>query len=189
MKKLILFLIFTAFSLLGIAQVPTPNPVAGITTSVCLGTVKVYGDQPIDPVANYTFSVNNGETINLITSGDQAEITWDIVGTYNVTITKTVAGCVSTATTTVIVTNNPTGTINPLTFCENDSSQPLTGTNLGNNVTFTGIGVSGTNFDPTGLAPGTYTVTATGTDANGCTVTSTEIMTINPLPTIIFNSN
>lgn len=188
MKKLI----FLAFMLLGIvanAQVPTPISVAGATTNLCLNTVKVYGDQPIDPAATYTFTVTNGETINLITSGDQAEITWDIVGTFVLTITKTLNGCVTTAITTVNVTNTPTGTIDPLTLCEGSTSQPLTGVNLGTGVIFAGNGVNGTDFDPAGLAPGTYNVTATGTDANGCTIASTGTMTITPLPTIIFNSN
>lgn len=189
MKKLILFTILLLLGVVANAQVPTPNSVAGITTDVCLGTIKVYGDQPIDPAATYSFTVDNGETINLISGGDQAEITWDIVGTYVVTITKTLNGCVTTATTTVNVTNTPTGTIDNQTICEGSSPTPLTGVNLGTGVVFSGTGVVGNTFDPAGLGAGNYVITSFGTDANGCQVVSTGTITITPLPTIIFNSN
>jgi hypothetical protein len=189
MKKLIILTMFILLSVVGYSQVPTPNSVAGITTNVCLNTVKVYGDSPIDPAATYSFTVNNGETINLITSGDQAEITWDIVGTYTVTITKTLNGCVTTATTTVNVTNTPSGVLDPITVCEGGSPVPFTGSGLGTGVVYSGVGVSGSTFDPTGLGATTYTITAIGTDANGCQVVSTGVMTVTPLPTIIFNSN
>jgi hypothetical protein len=154
-----------------------------------LNTVKVYGDDPIDPNAIYTFSVNNGESITLITGGDQAQITWDIVGTFTLTITKILNGCTTSATTTVIVTTSPSGTVDPQSVCEGGSPITLTGTNLGNSVTWSGTGVVGNTFDPAGLSAGTYTVTTTGTDANGCTIVSTGTITVTPLPTIIFNSN
>lgn len=189
MKKFILLTLFTLFCLVGYSQVPTPISVGNLTTDVCLGTVKVYGDQPIDPAATYVFAVTGGETINLITSGDQAEITWDIPGTYTLTLTKTLNNCVTTMSTTINVTNSATGTINPQTLCEGAGAVPLTGVNLGNGVVFSGVGVVGTSFNSIGLAPGNYVVTATGTDANGCPVNSTGTITITPLPTIILNSN
>jgi hypothetical protein len=189
MKKLIFLTLFILLSVVGYSQVPTPISVGNLTTNVCLGTVKVYGDQPIDPAANYTFSVTGGETINLITSGDQAEITWDIAGTYVVTLTKTLNGCITTMSTTVNVTNSSSGTITPQTVCEGSGLTPLAGVNLGTGVTYSGVGVSGTDFDAIGLAPGTYNITSTGTDAQGCPVNSTGTITITPLPTIILNSN
>lgn len=182
-------MMFTLLSIVGYSQVPTPISVGNLTTNVCLGTVKVYGDQPIDPAATYVFSVTGGETINLITSGDQAEITWDITGTFVVTLTKTLNGCVTTMSTTINVTNNSSGTIDNQTVCEGSGVIPLTGVNLGTGVVFSGTGVVGTTFNPVGLAPGTYNITSTGTDAQGCIVNSTGIITITPLPTIILNSN
>lgn len=180
---------FTLLSLVGYSQVPTPISVGNLTTNVCLGTVKVYGDQPIDPAATYVFTVDNSETINLITAGDQAQIAWDIPGTFIVTLTKTLNGCVTIMSTTINVTNSSTGTIDPQALCQGSGTIALTGVSLGTGVTFSGNGVSGSNFDPSGLAPGAYIVTATGTDAQGCPVNSTGIITITPLPTIILNSN
>jgi len=189
MKKLIFLMSFTLLSLVGYSQVPTPISVGNLTTNVCLGTLKVYGDQPIDPAATYVFTVDNSETINLITSGDQAEIAWDIPGTFIVTLTKTLNGCVTVMTTTINVTNSATGTINPQALCEGSGATPLTGVNLGTGIVYSGTGVTGTNFNPSGLAPGAYIITATGTDASGCPVNSTGTITITPLPTIILNSN
>lgn len=189
MKKLIFLTLFILLSVVGYSQVPTPISVGNLTTNVCLGTVKVYGDQPIDPAATYNFVVTNGETINLITSGDQAEITWDIPGIFVVTLTKTINNCTTTMSTTINVTNSSTGTITPQSVCEGSGAFALTGVNLGNGVVFSGNGVVGSTFDPAGLASGNYNITATGTDANGCPVNSTGIITINPIPTIILNSN
>jgi|GEM_PF-1704026 len=47
--------------------------------------------------------------------------------------------------------------------------------------TYAGTGVTGTDFDP---AAGTQTITYTYTDANGCTSTHEQVLTVNALPDV-----
>jgi hypothetical protein len=93
------------------------------------------------------------------------------------------AGCQFTTTAQITVQNIVQATVNPIVVCEGGLVQNITGQNLGINPVFSGTGVSGTTFNPAGLAPGTYTITVTSQTANGCPVTGTGTVTVEPLPT------
>ncbi len=79
-------------------------------------------------------------------------------------------GCDSTVTTTVTVNANPTPSIEttslPDSLCINDDPITLTATPVGGS--FTGSGVAGNTFVPSGVAVGTHTITYSYTDGNGC---------------------
>ncbi len=97
-------------------------------------------------------------------------------GTYTVTVT--LSGCAATATQSVTVNSNPIPAINasgPTTFCQ------------GGSVTLTASG--GSTYQWTGnintasinaTTSGNYTVTVTNT--SGCTASSSQSVTVNPLP-------
>ncbi|MFM7078641.1 MAG: T9SS type A sorting domain-containing protein [Bacteroidota bacterium] len=71
----------------------------------------------------------------------------------------------------------------PGQVCEGFSSFGLTAAPLGG--TFSGPGVSGTNFDPQAAGVGTFNLTYTYTDANtGCSASAVSSVTVNPLPTV-----
>jgi hypothetical protein len=72
--------------------------------------------------------------------------------------------------------------------CEGGSPIPLTGASPPGGI-WSGSGVSGSNFDPTGLLPGPYTVTYTYTNAKGCSSSDNKTVTINAKPTATTSSN
>jgi hypothetical protein len=86
----------------------------------------------------------------------------------------------STAYATLHLNSLPTVTADNKQVCYGNNCVELTGTPAGG--TWSGTGVSGTQFCANGLAVGNYTVTYTVTD--GCTNTATATVTINALPTI-----
>jgi SprB repeat len=76
----------------------------------------------------------------------------------NVTFTGTLAQQCVTATTYALTGGMPTG------------------------GTYSGTGVTGSNFDASVAGPGTHTITYTYIDANGCTNTATNTIKVNALP-------
>jgi subtilisin-like proprotein convertase family protein len=101
--------------------------------------------------------------------------------TYTVTAT-TAAGCTSSATTTVTVNPLPVITIGsiPDTVCISDQLIPLPASPVGGS--WSGVGVSGTNFVPPATAVGTYILTYTYTSTAGCTVTATKKISVKDCP-------
>ena len=64
--------------------------------------------------------------------------------------------------------------------CPAGGNVQLSGTPTGG--TFSGIGVSGNQFNPAGFAPGIYTVTYTATDAIGCVTSADLDITVEVAP-------
>jgi hypothetical protein len=182
MKKLFILVLLTLFSLVISAQVPTPIPANN--TSYCLNEVQVYGDQVIDPLATYSFSITPAFPFTSISSGDQIEVTWTTPGSYTVEITKTIGLCssVGQAIVTVYPLTIPIVTIDAL--CQGTGTINLTANPLGSNPVFGGIGVAGNTFNATGLAQGVYPITFTSIDINGCPMTGNGSITVTPPPPI-----
>ncbi|MCJ7516270.1 MAG: hypothetical protein MUO89_09995, partial [Dehalococcoidia bacterium] len=65
--------------------------------------------------------------------------------------------------------------------CQNAGLIALTGESPAGGD-WNGPGVSGSQFDPTGLPPGAYSVMYTYTDPDGCSNSDNKTVTINPLP-------
>lgn len=190
MKKILFTLLTLCLTANLFAQVPTPNIANG--AQYCVGTTKVYGDNPLDPLNTYTFNITgtSAQAYITISSGDQIQVTWATAGSYTITINETDPnGCTVTYAANITVNPVLTATIDPITVCEDGSTQPITGTNLGVNPVYSGTGVVSTVFDPTGLSANSYTITVTSTDANGCPITGTGTATVNPTPTGTINSN
>jgi hypothetical protein len=84
---------------------------------------------------------------------------------------------------TAVVLALPTanaGTYNPA--CVGDGPIALSGTPAGG--VWSGTGVNGTSFDPTGLGPGNYTVTYAYTNSAGCTGTATAVIQLAAAPNV-----
>lgn len=116
---------------------------------------------------------NPGAAYNWSTTETTQTITVTSSATINVTVTEN--GC--TGTDGIVVTINPLPTVSLSlgqdTVCQELGSVTLSGgTPAGG--TYSGPGVSGTNFDPTVAGLGTHTITYTFTDANGCTNSNTD---------------
>ena len=104
-----------------------------------------------------------------------------VVATIRVTPSFTNGGTTCTGTpTTFTITVNPlpvvsAGTL-PARICLSDTLVPLNGTPVGGS--WSGIGTSGMNFVPTATATGTWPITYTFSDLNGCTNRATIAATV-----------
>lgn len=101
--------------------------------------------------------------------------------TYTVTSTSS-AGCISTSTVTVTVNPNPVIAISalPARICISDTLVALTATPVGG--TWSGIGISGTDFVPPATAVGTYTLSYSYTNNFGCTTVGTTAARVEECP-------
>jgi hypothetical protein len=180
MKKIIIILGFLLVTLLGYGQVPTPN--SANNNTYCLNDVQVYGDQIIDPLAAYTFSIVPAVPFTLISSDDQIQVTWSVAGIYTINITKTIGLCSSTSSATITVLPPTIPIVIVDAICQGNGTINLTSNPLGTNPVFAGTGVVGSVFNATGLATGVYPITFTSTDANGCPMTGNGSITITPPP-------
>ncbi|MFK7808687.1 MAG: LamG-like jellyroll fold domain-containing protein, partial [Saprospiraceae bacterium] len=108
------------------------------------------------------------------------------VGIHTVTYTYTDAnGCINSATDDIEVYTLPTPTlvlgINEA--CVSETVVALSGGSPSGG-TFSGTGVSGSNFNPSVAGVGTHTVTYTYTDGNGCINTTTDDFGVIALPVV-----
>ena len=108
-----------------------------------------------------------------------------VAGAGIFTITYTYAdanGCINSDSKPITVFALPVVNLQPFaSVCVNAAPFPLTGgTPPGG--TYSGPGVSAGLFDPSATGPGTFSITYTYTDANGCTNSISGPLTVNPLP-------
>ncbi|NMH87549.1 gliding motility-associated C-terminal domain-containing protein [Flavivirga algicola] len=128
-------------------------------------------------------------------SGNEVTISGLIAGTYDFTFDVDVVGTCDDPNVTVSIIINPlpnTGTPAPAIYCENElaANSPLdlfgqlTGEATGGTWTDDNASgaLSGSDVDLTALAIGSYNFTYSITDTNGCTNSSTVIVTINDAP-------
>lgn len=86
----------------------------------------------------------------------------------------------------LVINANPTVTQAPFSdVCFDAGVFPLTGGSPSGGV-YSGIGIQGmgTTFDPTAVGQGTTNLTYTFTDANGCSSSDSDSITVNPLPIV-----
>lgn len=99
--------------------------------------------------------------------------------TYTVTGTDA-NGCSNTSTITITVNTLPTVDLTPFasSICDNGGTFSLTdGTPTGG--MFSGLGVTGSTFDPAITGAGTFSITYSVTDANGCIGSDSEDLTVD----------
>ncbi len=153
---------------LTINSAPTPT-ITGNTASCSTVTLTASGG---NTGATYTWSGGNnaGNATNTFTSS----------GTYVVTVTNT-TGCTATAETMVTINTPPVANISgPTTGCGNIT---LTASGAGSNGTYLWSGGNNpSNSINTFTTSGTYTVTIT--DANGCTATASQTITVSTPPNV-----
>lgn len=147
---------------------PTPNSgvtVGGATTFCSGGSVTLTSQ-----ASSGSYLWSNGETTQ--------SITVDQTGNYSVTVTEN--GCSATSGTTAVTVNQtPTATITPqgsTTFCDG-GFVVLEASGGGTYQWNTGSQASSINVSQSG----TYTVIVSD---NGCTDQTSQLVTVNPLPTV-----
>jgi trimeric autotransporter adhesin len=156
-----------------------PNPVVSITTT------ENSGNQPNDG------NICRGSSVTLTASGGTSYL-WStgattqaitVAPTSNTTYTVTVTnsnGCTGSNSVTIIVNIPPTVTISGATTICNGQSTTLTASGGVSYLWSTGATTQAITVAP--VANTTYTVTAT--DANGCTGTSSVLVTVAAVPTV-----
>jgi large repetitive protein len=105
------------------------------------------------------------------------------VGTHTVVYSVTDGnGCADDTTMQFVINPIPTVSFAGLnnSYCIDASTVTLTGNPSGG--TFSGNGIVGNTFNPTLAEAGVHTITYSFTDGNGCSNTSTQNVTVNPLP-------
>ncbi|MFW5725930.1 MAG: T9SS type A sorting domain-containing protein, partial [Bacteroidota bacterium] len=107
-------------------------------------------------------------------------------GTHTITYMVTdVNGCFQSKDTTVTVNPAPTADFSGLaaTYCDNDSAAvSLNGIPAGG--TFTGTGISGSDFTPAMAGTGIHQITYTFTNSFGCTDSRTRSTEVLPAPSV-----
>lgn len=162
-------------------------PTAAFTasaTSVCIGAPVNFTDNSTGGPTTWAWTFPSGTPANAATQ-NVTGVVWNTPGTYSVTLTASNVSGNSTAT--VVITVNPLPTVtasgNPTNIC------------VGQQTTLTGSGATSYVWNP-GAIPGspvnvspgaTTTYTVTGTDANGCTNTSSVTITVTPCSVPIVN--
>ncbi|MBT7142429.1 MAG: T9SS type A sorting domain-containing protein, partial [Bacteroidetes bacterium] len=105
-------------------------------------------------------------------------------GFFDITYTYTdTNGCINSETQSVTVFPLPLVSFTGLAaeYCIDEPTVQLTGLPVGG--TFSGSGINGNDFEPSGL-DGFFDITYTFTDTNSCTNSETQSVTVFPLPVI-----
>lgn len=168
---------------------PSPTSVFS-STPVCQGAVTSFTNTSAGGVS-YQWNFGNGSGTS---TNQNPSYTYANSGTFVVTLTVTNSfNCKTVSTNTAIVNPYPVVTYSSPPVCLgtptvfNNSSTPAIGViyswNFGDPAT---IADTSNLQNPTYLYPstGTYTVTLTVTPASGCATTKTNIVTVNPIPTV-----
>jgi hypothetical protein len=185
----------------GVSFVPTATNtymVTGTDANGCTNTATTTVTVNTLPLvtANSTSSTVCAGSSVILTGGGATTFTWDnnVVDdasfvptstlTYMVTGTD-VNGCENTATITVTVNPLPIVTANAASsvVCIDDASVTLTGTPAAG--IWSGLGVTGSTFNPSTAGLGAQTTTYTFTDANGCVDFANAIIQVNACTGVI----
>lgn len=160
--------------------VVNPVPVINITSSnnnICEGE-----DVILTAAGATTYLWSNGATTPSITVMPSTTTTYTVTGTSS-------SGCTATGNITVTVGQKPIVTLNlpQSEICVDANPLTLTG---GNPVggTYYGEGIHSGLFYPSTVGVGTYNIHYEYINSNGCKATSSQLLTVNPLPTVLFNA-
>jgi gliding motility-associated-like protein len=165
----------TASTTVTVNNVPTITIVPA-AAAICAGDSVVL---TASGASTYIWSPSGG--LNTTTG---ASVTADPGATVTYTVTGSSMGC--NGSNTVVVTVNPLPIVSfaamPNT-CNNGNSITL---NYGSPAggTYSGVGVTGTSFNPTTAGSGTHTLTYTYTDGNNCTSSASQNIQVITAPTV-----
>ena len=139
----------------------------------------------------WNFGDGNGATLT------NATHTYAVQGTYRITLIATNAnGCLDSTSQTITLSSKPTAafSVSSTSQCLTSNSFSFANGSTGNISGFVwnfGDGTNSTALNPTKTytAAGTYTVTLTVTNANGCTDVATQVINVTGKPVISYNIN
>ncbi len=160
---------------------PTVPPTASFSVndnSICAGQTVTYNNTSSRATTfSWTFpggSPSSGSTSPIV-------VTYAAAGTYTTTLTATNSFGTNTTTQTITVNALPTVTSNSTygTVCDNGGNLVLSGGSPAGG-TYSGPGVTGTNFNPATAGVGTHNITYSFTDGNGCSNSAVGSVVVAP---------
>lgn len=164
-----------------VSQVVAVNPlpsltISGLAPAYCVDATPVsIGGSPVG--GTFSGAGMSGTTFSPALAG---------AGTFNVTYSYTDGnGCSNTTSQGVVVNALPVVAFSGLnsSYCiGNFNAQPLTGAPAGG--TFSGAGISGTDFTPSSAGVGTHVITYSYTDVNTCSNSVTQTVTVYDFPQV-----
>lgn len=162
-----------------LCYMPNPNP--------CTVTVDLGPDVSICAGSNVVLDAGYpGSTYLWNDLSTNQTLTVTATGTYYVDVI-TALGCTGSDTIDVTVNSLPTVTLNPFSdVCIDATPFALTGGSPAGG-SYSGQGVSGGTFNPATAGAGTHTITYTYTDANSCTNSANQTITVYALPNVTLN--
>lgn len=151
------------------------NPNPAVTASATSTTTCAGDADTLSVTSGFSYAWSSGG------SGSTEVVSPTSTTTYSVTATNTSTGCSSVATVTVNVNPLPvvTLTLADNNACVTEGPMALSGGSP-TGGTWSGPGVTGSNFSPVTAGVGAHTITYTFTNGNGCTNTATSTITVSP---------
>ena len=151
--------------------------ISGLNSSYCLNSApQLLTGYPVN--GTFTGPGITGNTFNPGVAGAGNHVI-----TYTYMDANTCVGSISLSVVVFALTPTSFTGLNPQ-YCINDMPVPLIGNPAGG--TFSGTGIVNDFFYPSISGAGTYNITYTKTDINGCTNASTQPVTVHPLTPVSF---
>ncbi len=141
-----------------------------------------------DAVSDLTPSISGGIFTGTGVNGSSFDPNTAGAGNFDITYSYTDGNnCSNTETNSTVVNGLPMVSFTGLdaSYCTNNDDATLTPNTTGG--TFTGTGITGDVFSPSGAGVGNYEIIYTYTDANSCTNTDTNSTIVNGLPSVQFS--
>lgn len=153
-----------------------PTVIAAGASAICAGDTTILNATGIN-LASISWSPASSLSSSsgfTVTAWPSATTTYTVVGTSP-------QSCTDTTTLTLVVNPLPTVTFTSAldTLCTTDPAVTLTGGSPAGG-TYSGPGVTGSNFNPATAGTGTHAITYSYTDANGCSANASHTVVVDP---------
>ncbi|HXC06576.1 MAG TPA: PKD-like domain-containing protein [Bacteroidia bacterium] len=154
----------------------TPAPMASFTYPSAAYCSSAANPSPVmgSGASTGVFSANPTGLAFVSTATGEVNLSGSVPGTYTVTNTIAASGGCASVNATAVITVNPLPVVSfsglNASYYYNDAPASLVGVPTGG--TFSGTGVSGSLFSPSVAGGGTFPITYSYTDGNGCSNTS-----------------
>jgi hypothetical protein len=157
---------FDDFEILYNVNSPPVAPVASFTTSTnatCMGEAVLFSDGSSNNPSTWAWDFGDGSSASV----ENPTHAYATAGTYIIALIASNAAGSTSFTDTIVVLTTPQVTLSASDneVCLTDGVVTLTATA---NATLSGTGVSNGAFDPTVAGVGSFVITASITDPNGC---------------------
>ncbi|MCF8424413.1 MAG: T9SS type A sorting domain-containing protein [Bacteroidia bacterium] len=169
----------TNYTVIGTTNGCTNTKIVSVTVSAAPSIL--VNSQSICAGASATLTASGATTYTWNTNSNSASIVVSPAATTNYTVAGNLAGCTIGAvqTATVTVTPLPNVTLGAISgpLCVTNAPVVLSGSPAGG--VFSGVGVSGSSFDPAVSGAGTFVISYNYTDANLCSATATQTVSVS----------